>query len=69
MFDTGANRVTGVSSQSPAERGEEGVEELGADSLFFVVVGEEDLATKVEAVDQPFDASGVGIAVSTAFST
>jgi len=30
-----------------------------------VVTGEEDIATKVEAVDQPFDGSSAGIAVPT----
>ena len=42
----------------PAERREEGVEELGAELFFFVVAGLEDLAVLVEAVNQPFD--GVG---------
>jgi hypothetical protein len=42
----------------PAERGEEGVEELGAELFFLVVAGEEDLAVLVEAVNQAFD--GVG---------
>ena len=35
----------------PAERGEEGVEELKAELFFFVVAGEEDLATLVEMVN------------------
>ena len=30
-----------------------------------MVTGEEDIATKVEAVDQPFDGSSAGIAVPT----
>ena len=34
------------------ERGEEGVEELGAELLFSVVAGEEDLAVLVEAVNE-----------------
>ena len=39
----------------PAEGFEEGVEELGAELLFLVVRGQEDLAVLVEVVDQTFD--------------
>ena len=44
----------------PAERGEEGVEELGAELFFLVVAGLEDLAVLVEAVNQTFDGVGDG---------
>jgi hypothetical protein len=36
----------------PAERGEEGIQELGAELFFFVVAGEEGLAVGVEAVNE-----------------
>jgi hypothetical protein len=39
----------------PAARGEEGIEELGAELFFLVVAGKEDLAVLVEAVNQTFD--------------
>jgi hypothetical protein len=39
----------------PAQRGEEGIEELKAELFFFVVAGEEDLSVLVEAVNQTFD--------------
>ena len=53
------NRVKGI-VHVPAERGEEGIEELRAELLFFVVAGEEDLAVLVEAVNQPSDGVGRG---------
>jgi len=49
-----------VPSQSPAEGGEEGTEEHGAELLFFAVAGGEGLVTKVEAVDHAFDGVGCG---------
>ena len=53
------NRVKGI-VRVPAERGEERVEEFEAELFFFVVAGKKDLATKVEAVNQTFDAVGCG---------
>jgi uncharacterized protein with von Willebrand factor type A (vWA) domain len=44
----------------PAERGEEGVEELKAELFLFVVSRQEDLAVLVEAFDQTFDGIGDG---------
>jgi len=46
---SGPNRVHGA-VHVPAERGEEGVEKLGAELFFFVVVGEEDLMVLAETV-------------------
>jgi len=56
---SGQNRVEGI-IQAPAERGEEWIEELGAELFFLVVAGEEDLMALVEAVDQTFDGVGRG---------
>ena len=53
---SGQNCVKGVVRATP-ERGEEGVEELGAE-LFFAVAGQEDLAVLVEVVDRRLTESG-----------
>jgi hypothetical protein len=46
---SGPKRVKGV-VHVPAERGEEGVEEFGAELFLLVVAGEEDLMTEAETV-------------------
>ena len=68
-YDFAEELLVDLAEHVPAESGEERVEEsktvsplaeLGAELLFFVVDGPEDLATKVEAVDQTFDSFGCG---------
>ena len=48
---SGTNHVKGV-VHLPAERGEEGIEELGVKLLSFVVAGQQDPAVLVEVVDK-----------------
>jgi hypothetical protein len=44
--------VASTTARVPAERLEEGIEEPGADLIFFVVAGDEDLAVAGEPLDE-----------------